>query len=78
MNESDKIDYWNKDRELVVNKILDKGKLTDLEKSLITKLTSGKYTIGQLDENERELFYKILGKDISKDKSRRAAFWSVG
>jgi len=58
--------YMNVERESVINKLLDGGNLSKLDKSLMTKLTQN-LTIGQLSEEEQELYYEMLrGKKQNK------------
>jgi len=60
------------ERMFVINKLLDSGKkLSELEKSLMSKLTTD-LTIGQLTEEEQELFYFILR---GKKEDKRARNW---
>ena len=62
----DSSSYMNAQRMLVINKILDGGKFTKLDKSLMTKLT-GEYSIGMLSDSEKEHYYFLLrGKKQSK------------
>ena len=58
--------YMNVETESVINKLLDGGNLSKLDKSLMTKLTQN-LTIGQLSEEEQELYYEMLrGKKQNK------------
>jgi hypothetical protein len=66
----------NVERMFVINRILDSGKLSNLDKKLMQKLTTD-LTIGQLTEEEQERYYEVLrGEKESIDKRKK--FWSIG
>lgn len=68
--------YMNAERMIVINKILDGGKLSRLDKSLMTKLTQD-LTIGQLEEDEQELYYELL-RGEKQNKKERMKLWNIG
>ena len=56
----------NANRMFVINKLIDNGDFSDLATSLMYKLTQD-LTIGELTDEEQELFYEVLrGKKESK------------
>jgi hypothetical protein len=57
LNESN---YMNSERQRIIDLILDKNKMTELDKELIYHLSKGDTTIGQLSDEEQELYWDYL------------------
>jgi len=73
LNENNGDNYMNAQRMVVINKILDSGKITKLHKSLMTKLT-GPYSIGMLTEEEQEMYYFLLRGEKQNKHDRNSVY----